>query len=43
MTGSGDEMSVSRVDVEVIKAFIASEGIGHGTAHAGADLSQNFI
>lgn len=43
MAGGGDEVAVTRMNVEVIKAFVAGEGIGQFTAHAATDLAEDFI
>ena len=36
-------MAITRMDVEVIKAWVTGERIGHFTAHAAADLAEDFI
>ena len=43
MAGCGDEMPVTGMDVEIIKAFVRSKGIGHDTTHATAELAEDFI
>jgi hypothetical protein len=43
MAGGGNEVAVTRMDVEFIKAWVTGERIGHFTAHAAADLTKDFI
>jgi len=43
MAGGGDEMSVSGVDVEVIKGFVEGEGVGHVAAQTAADPTENLV
>ncbi|MEI8039170.1 MAG: hypothetical protein WCJ14_12340 [Verrucomicrobiota bacterium] len=41
VTGGGDEVAVSGVEIEVIQALEIREGIGHRPAHVGLDLREN--
>ena len=43
MAGGGDEMPVTRMNVEVIKGFVTGEGVGYDAAHAAVNLTENFI
>lgn len=43
MAGGSDEMPIPGMDIEVIKAFVRSKGIGHDTTHAIAELTEDFI
>jgi putative NIF3 family GTP cyclohydrolase 1 type 2 len=43
MAGGGDEVAVSRMNVKIIKAWVADERIGQFTAHAAADRAKDFI